>query len=83
MRGTNKARPRPPLDGDSQEFLAGAFDELQRSSALKQRRNKKNVTAAQAVGKTTGRWTEEEHQRFNEGKPSEFKSFPDLVLDAK
>jgi len=37
-------------------------------SALKMRRNKKNPTAAQSLGKTTGRWTEEEHQRFNEGK---------------
>ena len=37
-------------------------------SALKMRRNKKNVTAAQAQGKVTGRWTEEEHQRFQEGK---------------
>jgi len=35
-------------------------------SALKMRRNKKHSTAAQALGKTTGRWTEEEHQRFNE-----------------
>jgi len=41
-------------------------------SALKIRRNKKNLTAAQAMGKTTGRWTDEEHQRFNEGK--KFKS---------
>ena len=32
------------------------------------RRSKKNLTAAQALGKTTGRWTDEEHQRFNEGK---------------
>ena len=38
-------------------------------SALKMRRNKKNsLTAARALGKVTGRWTEEEHQRFNEGK---------------
>jgi len=41
---------------------------------LKARRNKKNATAAQLQGKVTGRWTEEEHQRFLEGK-QEFKSF--------
>ena len=78
MRGTNKGRPKLPLDADSQDAHASALDELHKGSALKQRRNKKNVTAAQAVGKTTGRWTEEEHLRFNEGKLSEFKSFPDL-----
>ena len=49
-------------------------------SALKMRRNKKNATAAQALGKTTGRWTEEEHQRFNEGKFGEFKSLPALQI---
>lgn len=32
------------------------------------RRNKKNYTAAQVHGKTTGRWTDEEHDRFSEGK---------------
>jgi hypothetical protein len=37
-------------------------------SMLKSRRNKKNLTAAQSQGKVTGRWTEEEHERFNEGK---------------
>lgn len=46
-------------------MTSGERDEL---SHLKMRRNKKNVTAAQAQGKVTGRWTEEEHLRFQEGK---------------
>ena len=37
-------------------------------SALKNRRIKKGKTAAQAQGKVTGRWTDEEHERFQEGK---------------
>ena len=37
-------------------------------SALKMRRSKKSATAAQKHGKVTGRWTDEEHERFNEGK---------------
>ena len=45
-------------------------------SALKARRNKKNLTAAQSQGKVTGRWTEEEHERFNEGKSIQI--FPDI-----
>lgn len=32
------------------------------------RRNKKNTTTAEFHGKITGRWTDEEHQRFEEGK---------------
>jgi hypothetical protein len=32
------------------------------------RHNKKGATAAQLYGKTTGRWTDEEHERFLEGK---------------
>ena len=32
------------------------------------RRNKRNNTAAEVQGKTTGRWTDEEHERFEEGK---------------
>ena len=32
------------------------------------RRNKKLNTAAELHGKTTGRWTDEEHERFEEGK---------------
>ena len=31
------------------------------------RNNKKGGTAAQLYGKTTGRWTDEEHERFLEG----------------
>ena len=45
-------------------------------SMLKMRRNKKNFTAAQVQGKVTGRWTEEEHERFNEGKSIQI--FPDM-----
>jgi len=37
-------------------------------SSLKMRRIKLPETAAQAQGKVTGRWSDEEHQRFNEGK---------------
>ena len=57
---------------DSQAVLAHR-DEI---SMLKARRNKKNQTAAQAQGKVTGRWTEEEHERFNEGKSIQI--FPDM-----
>lgn len=46
-------------------MTSGEREEL---SHLKMRRNKKNMTAAQTQGKVTGRWTEEEHQRFQEGK---------------
>jgi len=38
--------------------------EREESSALKMRRSKKLATAAQVQGKVTGRWTDEEHQRF-------------------
>mmetsp|Transcript_14998 Transcript_14998/g.18948 ORF Transcript_14998/g.18948 Transcript_14998/m.18948 type:complete len:123 (-) Transcript_14998:2879-3247(-) len=67
MQGTNRNR-KGHSDGLGSELgsQTGGPDGHQRSSALKMRRNKKNVTAAQALGKTTGRWTEEEHQRFNE-----------------
>ena len=34
----------------------------------KARRDKKHVTAAQNLGKVTGRWTDEEHKRFRQGK---------------
>lgn len=51
---------RPSIPGlDS----SGAVDQGE-SSALKMRRNKKNLTAAQSQGKVTGRWTDEEHERF-------------------
>jgi len=32
----------------------------------KARRDKKSQTAAQVQGKTTGRWSDEEHRRFKE-----------------
>ena len=70
MRG---GRPVNMLaSSDSQVALAHP-DEV---SMLKMRRNKKNFTAAQAQGKVTGRWTEEEHERFNEGKSIQI--FPDM-----
>ena len=54
------------LEEDSSSQAAGEGPGLQ---ALEMRRNKKdNLTAAKAQGKVTGRWTEEEHDRFNEGK---------------
>ena len=70
MRGV---RPINMLaSSDSQVALAHPED----ISMLKMRRNKKNLTAAQAQGKVTGRWTEEEHERFNEGKLIQI--FPDM-----
>ena len=60
----NKARNPPSV----------AHFEQQTASALKTRRNKKNLTAAQAQGKNTGRWTDEEHRKFNEGKIQIFLS---------
>ena len=68
MRGTAK----PKLGRGPSHTTYGAkmssLTDQDVQSALKIRRNKKNLTAAQAMGKTTGRWTDEEHQRFNEGK---------------
>ena len=70
MRG---GRPVNMLaSSDSQVALAHP-DEV---SMLKMRRNKKGQTAAQVQGKVTGRWTEEEHERFNEGKSIQI--FPDM-----
>ena len=51
---------RPALLHASGVTLTGLEDRTD-MSALKMRRNKKQVTAAQAQGKVTGRWTEEEH----------------------
>lgn len=34
---------------------------------MQRKRNKKLSTVAQGQGKTTGRWTDEEHERFLEG----------------
>ena len=61
------------MAGQEESSLAAQDD----FSALKMRRNKKSVTAAMAMGKVTGRWTEEEHQRFNEGKLLKIQIFPD------
>ena len=69
MRGTVKMRGSRPMHSGEM----AARDEV---SALKARRNKKNFTAAQTQGKVTGRWTEEEHERFNEGKSIQI--FPDI-----
>ena len=77
MRGTIKMRPGRQLQMLASGESGGGFLPREEISVLKARRNKKNVTAAQAQGKVTGRWTEEEHERFNEGKCI-FKSFSDL-----
>jgi hypothetical protein len=70
MRGTtSKAKHgRGPFAPGHGMQLGSTMGEQDAQSALKIRRNKKNFTAAQVMGKTTGRWTDEEHQRFNEGK---------------
>ena len=58
-------------------MMGGVRDEI---SMLKARRNKKHLTAAQAQGKVTGRWTEEEHERFNEGKFESIQIFHLLMM---
>ena len=61
MRGTQKIRGGRTMQSGAQ---AAITSEPEESSALKMRRNKKSGTAAQVQGKVTGRWTDEEHQRF-------------------
>lgn len=54
---------------DSQSGLLDEGDDLESSSALEaRRRRKKGLTVAQSHGKQIGRWTDEEHARFLEGK---------------
>ena len=66
------------LAEDSSSLVAGEGAGLQ---ALEMRRKKNdNLTAAKAQGKVTGRWTEEEHDRFNEGKCGAFSRSYLLVL---
>ena len=61
MRGTQKIRGGRIIQTGAQAMM---ISEREESSALKMRRNKKLATAAQVQGKVTGRWTDEEHQRF-------------------
>lgn len=57
------------------EQVGGTAMDRQGASALKFRRSKKGLTAAQLQGKVTGRWTDDEHKKFTEGK-CRFKSLP-------
>ena len=67
MQGTTKIRGSRALNMQASGTSGASLTQGHEMSALKARRNKKVFTAAQQQGKVTGRWTEEEHQRFNEG----------------